>query len=75
MSGASIVPVLYRIVRSEVPVESDLTSFMMQGKPPRRIERERPEIWTGLSLFDSPERAREGARVSNIGRLDRGHAT
>lgn len=60
MSGPGLV--LYRIVRVGSPAADDFLSRMMLGFPPRRTEREQPEIWAGLSMFDSADRARARAR-------------
>jgi hypothetical protein len=62
MSGRVVIPVSYRIVRSNPPTAEDFTSPMMLGKPPQRRERQYPGEWAGLSMFDSVESARAMAR-------------
>lgn len=61
MSGPS-VPALYRIVKEEGPTAEDFTSKMMQGHWPQRRDRQHPNEWVGLSMFDSAELARRMAR-------------
>jgi hypothetical protein len=62
MSGGVVIPVVYRIVRSNPPTVEDFTSPMMLGRLPQRRERQFPGEWAGLSTFDSFESARTMAR-------------
>ena len=62
MSGVAILPILFRIVKSDPPSAEDFTSPMMLGVLPQRREREHPGEWAGLSMFDSIERARAMAQ-------------
>ena len=57
------IPPLYRIIKGKAAEESDFHSAMTLGrKSPRPDERERPEIWTGLSMFADPAEARRRIR-------------
>jgi hypothetical protein len=61
MSGQGAPLRLYRIVKSNPPTTADFLARMMLGFLPRRIEMERPEVWSGLSMYDTPEQARATA--------------
>lgn len=61
--SAGGIPPLYRIIKGEVAEERDFHSAMVLArKPPRPEERERPEEWTGLSMFDDAAEARRRIR-------------
>ena len=61
--SAGSVPPLYRIIKGERAEAHDFYSAMVLArKPPRLEERERPEMWTGLSMFDDPAEARRRIR-------------
>lgn len=61
--SAEAAPSFYRVIKEATAQERDFYSAMMVGRtPPRPDERERPELWAGVSLFDSPETARRRAR-------------
>lgn len=55
--------VLFRGVRRDPPTADDFRSNAARGRAPRRVEREHPELWTGLSLFDTADAVRARARL------------
>ncbi len=58
--------VFYRIVRSDGPDESDFLSAMMLDRSPNREHRNHPELFTGLSVYDTEEAARSTARAFTV---------
>jgi hypothetical protein len=44
----------YRVVRSWPPTRADFLSNAAKGQPPRGPELARPELHSGLSMFDDP---------------------
>ena len=52
----------YRVVRSWPPARLDFMSNAARGVPARGPEKTWPELHTGLSVFDSAQRAAEVAR-------------
>lgn len=54
--------VFYRIVRTNPPTINDMRSHMELGIPLRRTDAEALRLASGISLFDSIERARSQAR-------------
>lgn len=67
-SGA--LPVLYRLIRAEAAREEDFYSMMLLGiRKPVLYERDHPEIWAGLSMFNAESEARRRAqRFRKLGR-------
>jgi hypothetical protein len=61
--SAVVMSTLYRIVQAGAATTDDFLSRMMLGFPLRDIERARPELWAGLSMFDDPALARDTART------------
>lgn len=53
-------PIFFRIVKTAPPTVTDFLSNRALGRPRRRNESE--EVWTGLSHYDTAERARNTAR-------------
>lgn len=57
------LPILYRLVRAEQANEADFHSMMILGiRAPTDTEREQPEIWAGLSMFNTEAAARRRAK-------------
>ena len=54
--------ILYRVVRNWPPSHEDFVSNAEKGLKPRGPERARPELRSGLSMFDTPDAARAIAR-------------
>ena len=52
----------YRIVQTMPPVHIDFTSNQAKGVPLRRDTAQARRLWTGISVFDTEEGAREMAR-------------
>ena len=59
----------YRIIRTEFPSWSDFLSNQVRDQPARDIEVDDPLEWTGISVFDRPDRAAQLARRYDIGRF------
>jgi hypothetical protein len=60
MSGAPVS--LFRLTREWPPVDDDYRSLRDKGRPVRPpVTAERVDAWSGLSSYDSEERAREVA--------------
>ena len=62
MSSEAASSTLHRIVRAESPTPEDFTSTMMRGRWPQYRDRQHPNEWVGLSVFDSADLARAMAR-------------
>lgn len=60
--GTPTARVFYRIVESDPPTLTDFASRRARGLPPRGAEIRRPELHSGLSLYDTEAQARETAR-------------
>lgn len=58
---ANNVAIFYRIVRSNPPTIDDMKSYLELGIPLRRTDPESLRMASGISLFDSFERARTQA--------------
>jgi hypothetical protein len=56
----------YRIVKADPPTRRDFTSRREKGLPPRGPELTRPQLWSGISVFDTPERARDVVRRTRM---------
>lgn len=54
--------ILYRIVRTNPPAVDDMRSHMELGIPLRRTDPETLRMASGISLFDSIDRARKQAQ-------------
>ncbi len=68
MSAGTPSP-LYRLVRAQNVQESDFSSVMVsESRAPNSVERRQPELWTGVSHFDSEA----GARKVGQGKPQRG---
>jgi len=74
------LPTLYRLVKSEEVQLDDFDSWMVRGvREPYEVEKEHPEQWAGLSMFDTEQAARKMAKglkklpryVAKIENLDR----
>ena len=52
----------YRVVKTAPPKLEDFLSNTAKGWPPRGVEIARPELWEGLSVYDSEANARRKAR-------------
>lgn len=52
---------LYRIVKTDPPTVDDMKSNAAKGSQPRGNDPEVRRLWSGISLFDSIERARRQA--------------
>lgn len=54
--------VFFRIVRSDSPVETDFFSLAERGRPlPANVKP--PELWEGVSVYDTETQARRIARL------------
>ena len=53
---------LYRLVKTDPPTVADFLSNAVRGRPRRGPEVGRPELHTGLSMYDSEVAARATAR-------------
>jgi hypothetical protein len=62
--------VLYRLVRAREPSSADFLSNLAKCLPRRGVEQTDPNIWAGLSMFDTPDAAVLNARRFN-GRIGR----
>ena len=56
------VVILYRVVRTNPPAIDDMRSHLELGIPLRRTDPESLRMASGISLFDSLDRARKQAR-------------
>jgi hypothetical protein len=61
------VPVYFRIVKTNPPQPDDFTSNRDKGLPQRGAEVGDPSLWTGISLYDSRDRAARQARRYRLG--------
>jgi len=59
---ADSVVILYRVVLTDPPTVDDMRSYEALGIPLRRDDPESRRLATGITLFDSLERARRQAR-------------
>ena len=59
---SSEVRLFYRIARNDPPSVSDMSSHLELGIPLRRTDPESLRMASGISLFDSIERARKQAK-------------
>jgi hypothetical protein len=66
MSAAGAL--FYRIAKSDPPKAEDFRSNEAKGLQPRGIELDQPELWSGISVYNSERRARDRAlRFPNLG--------
>ncbi len=58
------LPTLYRLVVAEEAQLSDFDSWMVRGqRKPFQVERDHPDKWAGLSVYDTEASARKLART------------
>jgi hypothetical protein len=57
------LPRFFRIVRSDPPTRDDFLSNEAKGKRARGNDPEVLRLWSGISVYDSPRRARATARI------------
>ena len=74
MSGETL-RTFYRVVKADPSKLEDFLSNRAKGWPSRGVEIARPELWEGLSVYDSEANARRKARQvpaigSYIARVD-----
>ena len=62
------MPTFYRVVGVNPPERQHFTSNKARGKPPRGPERDDPELWEGLSVYNNEEAARiQAKRIPSLG--------
>ena len=67
--SADTPPSLYRLIKASSAALSDFDSVMVsESRAPNSVELARPELWAGISMFDSEA----GARSISRGKPQRG---
>jgi hypothetical protein len=55
--------IVYRVVRADPPTVADFRSHEARGRPvPPGAPEESRRLWSGISVYDTEERARQTAR-------------
>lgn len=54
--------VFHRTVKADPPTVDDFMSNQAKGRPPRGAEVGNPELWGGISVMDTLDRARKRAQ-------------